>query len=495
MQDASFDLNEIYQEELDRLKRLEDPATDLRGSVKNTHFLIGNAYFMLSNIHFFRKEYVKAKVKMLQALVFRPTYPDCWNNLGTIYTFLHKKEKAKKCFEKAIEWHPTFSDPYVNMLIHLERSNDINSLKSYLENWKNISIIKNEWFLFKSRSLYLEKKYLEAKEEIEKINLKEVINNVNQFKLLYFTYKGFIEDRLKNVKESFECFTKASNFKAYHTYNSSSYINRINALKQNIIIDSVKQELPVIPFSKSKKLVFIVGFPRSGTTLLSAILDAHPQIKVKNENNFIGQLEDMIDLDFKIKLNNLKQLSQEQIKQLREKYFSLIDNNHDIFIDKVPLNLISLPLIKLLFPSAKILFCLRHPCDSVLSAWRQAFSPSDATANFQTLESCQSIYDKLMYAWCDYKACLDLDFYEVKYENLVYKNAEQILKILDFIGLNFHPDLTKYRELLKEKHDIATPDSYQVRLPIYTKAVNQWEKYESYIDMNCLEKWVKYFNY
>ena len=100
-----------------------------------------------------------------------------------------------------------------------------------------------------------------------------------------------------------------------------------------------------------------------------------------------------------------------------------------------------------------------------------------------------------MTAWCDYKACLDLDFYEIKYEDLVFTNARQILKILKFIGLNFHPDLIKYRELIEERHDIATPNSYQVKLPIYTTAVNQWEKYESYLDMNCLAKWIKHFNY
>lgn len=454
-----------------------------------------DSFFMLSNIYCFRKKYEKAKEYMLESISRKNYYADSWNNLGTIHTFQFNLKEAEKCFLKAIELEPSKNLAYINLLIHTERSNNLDELNDYLNKWENMFIIENHWHLFKSRLFYRQNKYLEAKKQLKKVKNTYLEIAPNQFKLLYFTFKGFIEEQLKETENSILSFLHASKYKSYQLENPSSYLNRIDILKENIIINNVKQTLPVTPFPKSKKLVFIVGFPRSGTTLLSAILAAHPQIKLKSEQNLIGQLEDVIDLDFKIKLNNLKQLSQEQIKQLREKYFSLIDNSSDIFIDKVPLNLISLPLIKLLFPSAKIIFCLRHPCGSILSVWKQAFSPSDATANFKTLESSQFIYNKLMTAWCDYKACLDLDFHEIKYEDLVFTNARQILKILKFIGLNFHPDLIKYRELIEQRHDIATPNSYQVKLPIYTTAVNQWKKYESYLDMNCLAKWIKHFNY
>ena len=158
-----------------------------------------------------------------------------------------------------------------------------------------------------------------------------------------------------------------------------------------------------INYSKSNlNLVFLIGFPRSGTTLLDTILRSHPKIKIIEEKPLVTT---MIS---KIKNKNLKSLeniTNDEINFLRQEYqkeFEKYENpeNKDIvYIDKLPLNIIYCGEILRIFPDAKFILSLRHPLDSVLSCFMQDFVLNNAMANFLRIDDATKLYENIFLFW------------------------------------------------------------------------------------------------
>ena len=173
------------------------------------------------------------------------------------------------------------------------------------------------------------------------------------------------------------------------------------------------------------------------------------------------------------------------------------DTKDKLIIDKMPLHTSRLPLIKLLFPNAKIIFTHRHPYDTVLSCFQQTFIPNQAMANLVSLKSSSIMYDQVMKAWDIYKQNLSLNFTTSKYENLIDDFDTHIQKILEFLGLEYDKNVKNYRKTALKRAKINTPSSSQVVQPLYKSSIEKWKNYEKYFK-DChqyLEKWVAYFDY
>ena len=188
---------------------------------------------------------------------------------------------------------------------------------------------------------------------------------------------------------------------------------------------------------------------------------------------------------------------------LRKKYLKDLKLNSDkeknakFIIDKFPFQTVSLPLINLLFPDAKIIFTHRNPYDTVLSCFQQAFEPNNAMSNFKTIHSTAYIYDLTMKVWDKYKKQLDMDYTMSKYENLVDNFEDHILHILKFLNLPWDENLRNYRDTAFNREKINTPSSSQVIQPIYDSSIAKWKNYEKYFYQSdeYLQKWLCYFDY
>ena len=248
--------------------------------------------------------------------------------------------------------------------------------------------------------------------------------------------------------------------------------------------------------------VFLIGFPRSGTTLLDQILDSHPGLATVEERPALDDLIEVLDARPGGYPDCLAGLSPEDLDGLRRAYFDDMDSSAgrrggQLLIDKFPLHTVHLGLIERLFPGAKIILALRHPCDVCLSCFMQNFEINDAMANFHSIEDAARLYAKVMGLWRQYTEVLEPDFHAVRYEDLIDDFEGQVRGVLAFLGLEWDESVLAYADHAKGRDHINTPSYAQVTQPIYHRARFRWRRYAAHLApvMDTLAPFIDHFGY
>ncbi|HEY8683558.1 MAG TPA: sulfotransferase [Rhodanobacter sp.] len=248
--------------------------------------------------------------------------------------------------------------------------------------------------------------------------------------------------------------------------------------------------------------IFIVGFPRSGTTLLEQMLDAHPGLQSMDERPFFNILSDQLG-DFGIQVpQDLRKLDQAACDELRKGYLSLVSSKilrrwDTRLVDKNPLNMLWLPMIHRLFPQAKFILALRHPCDVVISNYMQNFRSSVLALACASLEKTATAYVTAMDSWLYHVDVFKPDLFVSRYEDLVADPAAQAQRIADFIGVNDATPLLQFDQHARDKGYIATPSYAQVIQPVNRKGLNRWHRYRDALApaMPILQPMLDYWGY
>lgn len=231
--------------------------------------------------------------------------------------------------------------------------------------------------------------------------------------------------------------------------------------------------------------VFIVAFPRSGTTLLEQMLDAHPALVTMDEQPFLQQAIDRItDLGVDYPAG-LARLTAPQLAAVREHYWSLTRRKVRLapgqrLIDKNPLNLLRLPAIRRLFPHARILLAVRHPCDVVLSCYMQHFRSPEFALLCRDLPTLARGYRRSFDFWYEQLPLLQPAVREIRYESLVGDFAAQATDIMAFLGLDLVPEQLEPAAHALTRGFISTPSYAQVIEPVHGRAVGRWTPYAPY---------------
>jgi tetratricopeptide (TPR) repeat protein len=247
--------------------------------------------------------------------------------------------------------------------------------------------------------------------------------------------------------------------------------------------------------------VFLIGFPRSGTTLVDQILASHPRITTLEERDNLleaGQALVGVDADF----GRLAQLPDAEIERWRTSYWASVDAGlggaiaRDVFVDKLPLNAALLPVIYRLFPQAKIVLAVRDPRDCVLSCYQQRFGMNAAMFQLLRLETAASYYDAVMGLVRVCRERLPLDVREVRYEAVVGDFDAAVGALLSFLGLTWDDAVRGYAETARRRV-IATPSATQVVQPLYTSSQGKWRNYRRFLEpvLPTLDPWVAAFGY
>jgi hypothetical protein len=226
--------------------------------------------------------------------------------------------------------------------------------------------------------------------------------------------------------------------------------------------------------------VFLVGFPRSGTTLLGQVLASHPDVQTMEERTcLMDSAAEFFGSD--AGLDRLASLGEGELDHWRARYWQRVAESgvvpsRPVFVDKMPLNAVFLPLIAKLFPHARILFALRDPRDVVLSCFRRRFALNAGMYEFTRLDSAAAYYAAVMRLMQVYCEKLPLETVQARHESLVADFAGEARRLCGFLGLDYCDEMGGFARRARTQN-IDTPSSAQLAGGLSTTGLAQWRRY------------------
>lgn len=439
----------------------------LRANPKNPHFLnnIGVSYY---KIH----DFTKAEYYFNRGLEIEPNYINILNNLGNLKKSLNLTKDAIYLYEKCLRINPKLQQTIFNLAISYESLGKFEKAKSILNELLTI----NKMFTEADRVIANITKYkkndshfLSMKEKMEDEDLSQ-----NQKCHLFFGLGKYYED-INDYENSFINYSKGNDIikksTKYNIGKDEIYFDKIKAFNYN--------KLPKKNISSNRKIIFILGMPRSGTSLIEQILSSHKKVFGGGELPFMKKIID----NFFLNNNLISNLSNSKIAELindaNNDYnykISHLDNSQKIFTDKTPLNFLFIGFIEKIFPDAKIINCNRNPMNICWSNFKNYFPGGlQYSNNLVDIGKYYKMYEKLIYEWEKKYPSL---IHNIKYENLVEKPKEEVQKLLKFCDLEWDDNCLKHHE---NNRSIKTASSTQARQPIYKSAITASAVFDKYL--------------
>jgi tetratricopeptide (TPR) repeat protein len=394
--------------------------------------------------------YQDAIEKYMRALEIKPDYVEVHNNLGLVYRNLGEFDKAIEQFNKALYYKP-------------------NNAKSYFD----ISIVRPE---------------KEQTSIIENLLAKPTITDEDAMYLHYAL--GYNFNHIKLYSDAFMHFKKANTYiRKTIDYDIKQHSAYVDNLIETYSYDFFKQ-INETSNSNSELPVFIVGMPRSGTSLVEQILSSHPEVYGAGELSILNDLEERIVTHLK-KPNSypkcVSQVDDNIWSILSAEYLDRISNYSSEVTrvtDKMPDNFLRIGLIKVLFPKARIIHCQRNALDTCVSIFLNFINIKGNEYSFDLNEIGNYYLDylKLMAHWNN---LFPSGIYNVQYEELVENQSMISQQLIGFLGLEWDEKCIDY---VNNDRAVTTASTIQVREPIFRKSVNRWKLYE-----NDLESLLKVF--
>jgi tetratricopeptide (TPR) repeat protein len=472
-------------------------AISIKPNYSEAYCNLGNAYKEIGKLNeaidFYRN-----------AISINPKYAQVYNNLGKVFQEQDKLELAMDAYKKATSLKLEYSEAWTNGAEALEKWNKLDELDDWLKQaHKNFKIVPSDISYFQSKFLWRIKKRKEALKLISTINLKTVSENRKQG---FLNLKAKCFESSQNFSKAYDCFLEmnllAKKSNTYLNSNSDKFFantkNQLEQLKLKLTSRATDSE----DNGETISPIFLVGFPRSGTTLMDTILRSHSKIEVLEEKPTVVAAKAAIRKNGYNEIHNkvfsidiISEARSSYIKEFR-KHIKSSDTN-SVYIDKLPLNLIEVPLINQLFPSAKFILALRHPFDTILSCWMQDFEINAAMANMVDLDRIVDLYCIAMETFKICRSEYNLNVHTIRYEDLLEDLKGESSALLTFLDLTWETKMEDYRATALKRGRINTPSYSQVSQPIYKEAKYRWVNYKEYLDKysDQIEPWIQEFGY
>jgi tetratricopeptide (TPR) repeat protein len=322
---------------------------------------------------------------------------------------------------------------------------------------------------------------------------------------------GSVLDRQKRYDEAMAAFLEA---KSILRLDAAPHINELKVVRERLKLarESLTPETlqrwadQGAQLQPSRRLALLAGHPRSGTTLLEQVLDAHPDI-VSSEETMIFHDYAFVPLrrgfEDPLMLPVLEAASVEALRQARAAYFQAIELSLGsplagrLLVDKNPSYTFLIPALVRIFPEIKLLIALRDPRDVCLSVFMQPLVPlKQGNAGYLSLASTVDDYVELMSMWRTLARIIKNPYLEIRYEDIVESLADVAPKVLSFLDVPWDARILKFDEHARGKM-VRSPTYADVAKPVFKTAMGRWRNYQKYLEphLEKLEPFVKAFGY
>jgi tetratricopeptide (TPR) repeat protein len=434
-----------------------------------------NVIFEIGRIHLEMRNYNEALKWFQKAKKINPNSPSIFNNLGVCYENLNDIENCFSAFSQGLRIDKN------NISIIINMANAHRSFGNFTEarHYYDLAIFKNPKLFEAHRQISSINKYesLKDKHLMQMLDLdKKEQNNNNKHELLFAISKAY-ED-LKLFDESGKYLVKANKLSRNKlTFDIKHTLSQIENLKSIFEKNSFKNNNQLY----DKQPIFILGMPRSGTTLLEQVISSHrdvfsggelyylqKQIKKFFPHNDNEQFKESVIKNFEINVQKMGDGYINDISDLTEK---------KIVTDKLPFNFLFIGFIRHIFPDSKIIHIKRDSKDNCFSIYKNFFPFQEIGFVYDQVELAQyyNAYYELMLFW---ESKYNSHIYRVDYEKLVSNQEEETKKILKFCKLDWDENCLKF---YKNKSLVKTLSTSQVRKKIYQSSINSWKNYEIYL--------------
>ncbi|MCZ6803784.1 MAG: sulfotransferase [Proteobacteria bacterium] len=468
---------------------------------------------LLGSILLEDKQYQEADAQLRKALEISPRSWKLLANLGAVNTALGSFDDAIHFLKEAQSLKPNLSKIHENLAICMLKTDCYEEALKCAK--KAIGLDPNNsnahnimgYTLSNMGKIPESIRYLEKAIQLDKfrasnyVNLVRVKNFSSKDQSIINKLERILEGSMSSIDRSYFCFALGKIYDDCEDWDKAFFF-----IKQaNMLAKSQTQENPVSPrllkslkrvfskdiFEKVKPLgnqsyipIFIVGMPRSGTSLIEQIISSHPDAAGAGELTHIQTLADSIG-----STNNPKQyqadfnkiLNKQSIDELSTAYLDVLHKNREEasrVTDKLPGNYLHLGLITVLFPNAKIIHVARSPLDTCISCYFQVFMDSNLSWTYdpQWIADRYHSYQQVIRFW---RGVLPKDkIFELQYEQLINNPEPNIRRILDYCNLNWNHACLDFH---KTENIVKTASVLQVRQPIYKSSIQRWKRYGSQV--------------
>ena len=421
---------------LQELGRLDEAEASLRQAIAlkfdyaNAHQNLGRTLQELGRLD-------EAEAIYRKAIFLRPEHAEAHNGLGMTLQALGRLDEAEAIYRKAIAFKANFAQAHLNL----------SSIKKFDS--------QDEQYL-KMQELYLDKNTLDEERCIVNFGLAKACEDLGDFRQAFkhFSEGNALRKKILNYDISLD----------------EKLFEQIKSNYQTI----AKHSLNLDKLEKKLMPIFIVGMPRSGTTLVEQIISSDSKVTGAGELSFINKFGHSMAI-------GSSKYSKEALLKFRQEYLSElqnISNGNPIVTDKMPQNYIYLGLIAAAFPEAKIVHVKRDPAAVCWANYKQFFNSKKIGYCYalEDIISYHALYENLQQFW---ENSLGKRIYNLDYELLTVNQETETRSLINNLGLDWDE---KYLSPQKNKRSVLTASNTQIRKKVYQGSSQHWKKYEPFLD-------------
>ena len=429
-----------------------------------------------------------------QAVERSPTDTELLLALASHRMLLLKTADAEDAYQQVIALDPPNPLANLGLAVAFEITNRASELATLVPAAEQRGVGPEVLHFIRAYDLRRKNRFENALAELD--HVPEEIEVARRYQLL-----GQLNDAIGNYEEAFRAFCRMNELQADQPFRpadrGAQYRTHTREQLEAIGAGCMGDWREEADREERSTPVFLVGFPRSGTTLLDTMLMGHPDVEVLEEEPALANASACLP-----PFAGIPSASDDQIRAARDEYFrtaaaaaALAPGK--LIVDKNPLSMNALIVIRRLFPDARVILALRHPCDVVLSCYITNFRLNSGMASFLELETAAELYDLSFRLFEETSSLTKLPVHRVSYEDVVHDRARELKSLIDFLGLEWRGEVLNHEATAASRGRIKTASYAQVVQPIYRSSAGRWQHYRKHLEpvVPVLEPWATKFGY